>query len=268
MQLAIRFARLVRLFSGDGYQRIHVGGYSAGVSIAFSVASADTARHRGRRDIRGIVAIDDAFETDPADSAGDCEDLEFFDMQLASGVYNEDQTFIVEVATLAATDPDGPSVFGPPGFTNLQFANVLAVLPFSGTFHVFGGEFDEAGFPVPTFTDQDFLVQQAMLLERALPLRISRDLSAIRCSDTPVFDFDAGLADITVPVLHIGAAGGNGNAIDYTLGQIASTDITSSLVQLLPPGQEAFDYGHGDVFAATDADIRAWQPMVDWIKAR
>lgn len=265
MQLAIRFARLVRLFSGDGYQKINVGGYSAGVSVAFAVASADAARHRGRRDVGAVVAIDDAFDTDPAASAGACADLEFFDSQISAGVFNEDLTFLIAISEAAKSLPDEPSIFGP---TNLQFFNIVVVLPPPGsTFHIFGGEFDDSGFPVPVFTSQNFAIDQGSLFEPALPIQFSRELAEIRCSPDPVSVLDGGLGNVTVPVLHIGAAGGNANAIDYTLSQIGSSDITSTLVRVLSPGQEAFDYGHGDVFSATDADARVWQPVIDWVRA-
>ena len=86
-------------------------------------------------------------------------------------------------------------------------------------------------------------------------------------SSDHVYSGPGGLPGVRVPVLHIGAAGGNANAIDYTLSQIGSADITTMLVRKLMLGEEAFDYGHGDVFAATDAAVEVWQPIVDWIKS-
>ena len=267
IQLALRFARLIRLFSGNGYRRIHIGGYSAGVSVAFSVASADAARHHGAKDVRGIVAVDDAFDTDPADNAGACADLEIYDSLIADGIFNDDLSFLILISEAAKNAPDEPTMFGPPGFTNLQFFNLVVVLPGSASnFHIFGGQFDDMGFPFPAFTDQNFAIDQGTLFEPALPVQFSRELAAVRCSTEPVSVLDGGLGNITVPVFHIGAAGGNANAIDYTLSQLGSSDITSGVVQVLDPGQEAFDYGHGDVFAATDAEVRIWQPIVDWLK--
>jgi len=266
-QLAMKFARLVRLFEGDGYRRIHVGGYSAGVSVAFSVASRDAARHQGRRDVRGIVVVDDAFDTDPATSQGACMALEMANADLAMGNFIEDLSFLNLIGGFAKADPYGPTPFGPPGFTNLQFFNLVVTSP-SGPepFHIFGGAPGEDGFPAPAFTPQNLAIDQGILFEPALPLVFSRDLSAIRCSAEPVSELDGGLPGVRVPVLHVGAAGGNANAIDYTLSQIGSTDITTMLVRKLSPGEEAFDYGHGDVFAATDAAAEVWQPIVDWIK--
>jgi len=268
MQLAIRFARLVRLFSGEGYSRIHVGGYSAGVSVAFAVASADAARHYGRRDIRGIVAVDDDFEVGPANRAVACDDLAFFDSLIEQGIFHDDLSFLIFIAGLAKNDPNGPSPIAGPDVTNLQFLNIIAVLPAEGTtFHIFGGTFDDMGFPVPVFTPQAFIVDQANEFVPALPVQISREIAAVGCSVEPVSDLDGGLGNITAPVLHIGAAGGNANAVDFTLSLLGSEDITSTLVQVLEPGLEAFDYGHGDVFAATDADVRVWQPIADWVNA-
>ena len=271
MQLALRFARLIRLFSGDGYRRLHIGGYSAGVSVAFAVASADAGRHHGRKDVGGIVAVDDTFDTDPNDpNAKDsaCADLEITEALIADGIFTDEDTgFIILIAGLAKKAPDKPTEIGPPGFTNLQFFNLVVVLPFSeGSFHIFGGDFDDQGFPLPVFTDQAFAIDQGTVFEPVLPLQFRRELAEIRCHAEPVSELDGGLANIKVPVFHIGAAGGNANAIDYTLSQIASTDITSGVVQQLEPPNDAFDYGHGDVFAARDADVLIWQPIVDWLK--
>lgn len=268
MQLALRFARLVRLFSGDGFRRIHVGGYSAGVSVAFALASADAQRHRGRRDVAGIVAVDDTFDIDPAMSEDACMQFEAIDADIANGVFFEDQSFIITAATLARDLPDEPSPFGIPG-TNLDFFNFITVVPFGPTpFHIFGGRFDDPFSASPDYTDQGFAIDQGTLFEPALPLQFSRELAEVRCRAETVSALDGGLAEITVPVLHIGAAGGNGDSIDYTLGRISSTDITTMLVQVLPGEPPIFDYGHGDVFAARDANVRVWQPIVDWIDAR
>lgn len=276
IQIAIRFARLIRLFSGNGYDRMHVGGYSAGVPVAFAVASADAARHYGRRDIGGVVAVDFGFEVDPADSAAvetACADLEFYDALIADGIFNDDQGFFIAVGELAKNFPDEPSdiapMFGLPDMTNLQLLNFLATQPAPGeTFHVFGGTFDEMGFPVPAFTPQELLVAQATSFVPNLPVQFDRGLAQVGCSVEPVSDLDGGLGDITVPVLHIGAVGGSANDVDFTLSLLGSDDVTSILVQVLEPGHEAFDYGHGDVFAATDADVRVWQPIADWVAAR
>lgn len=270
MQLALRFARLVRLFSGHGYRRIHIGGYSAGVAVAFAVASADAARHHGRKDVRGIVAVDDTFDVDPAANSAACDDLAFYDMLIAADVFGDlGNGFIIAIAGLAndIASRNMPTEIGPPGFTNLQFFNFVVSSTFGeSSFHIFGSDVDETGFRFPNFTDQEFAIDQGTLFEPALPVQFSRELAKIRCSADAVSELDGGLGNITVPVLHIGAVGGNANSIDYTLGLIASSDITSSLVQALSPGEEAFDYGHGDVFAATNARVLVWQPIVDWLK--
>lgn len=277
MQLAIRFARLIRLFSGNGYDRLIVGGYSAGVPVAFAVASADAARHYGRRDIGGLVAVDFDFELDPANTAAvetACDDLAFYDSLIADGIFNDDQGFLIYVGNLAKNFPDDPSPIAAmigfdPATTNLQLLNIFVVLPSPGDpFHVFGGTFDETGFPVPVFTPQALIVAQASSFVPSLPVQFSREIAMVRCSVEPVSELDGGLVNITVPVFHIGAVGGSANAIDYTLSILGSDDITSTLVQVLDPGQEGFDYGHGDMFGATDADVRVWQPIADWVASR
>ncbi|MEM7280036.1 MAG: hypothetical protein AAF438_00195 [Pseudomonadota bacterium] len=270
MQLAIRFARLVRLFSGNGYRRMTVGGYSSGVAVAFAVAGKDAVRHRSRRDVNGLVAIDDTFDVGPDDRDAACFQLQGIEQRINDGIFHDDLTGLIQIATMARDFPDAPV---PPEFefpgTFLQLLNVFVVLPSGPTpFHIFGGQFDDLGFPFPVFTPQGLVIDQGTLFEPALPLQFDRERFQIRCSEDAVSKLDGSLSKIKVPVLHIGAAGGNANAIDHTLSQLRSRDVTSIIIQLLPPEAALFDYGHGDVFAATDAEARVWQPIADWMKAR
>jgi hypothetical protein len=48
---------------------------------------------------------------------------------------------------------------------------------------------------------------------------------------------------------------------------LADTDITKFNVQLLPDEQRALDFGHADLFLATDAQKLVWKPILDWLVA-
>ena len=38
-------------------------------------------------------------------------------------------------------------------------------------------------------------------------------------------------------------------------------------VQILPDEQRALDFGHADLFLATDAQKLVWKPILDWLVA-
>jgi hypothetical protein len=38
-------------------------------------------------------------------------------------------------------------------------------------------------------------------------------------------------------------------------------------VQFLPDDRRALDFGHADLFTATNAETLVWKPILDWIVA-
>ena len=53
----------------------------------------------------------------------------------------------------------------------------------------------------------------------------------------------------------------------YGIALLGSTDVTQLLIQLKPPADILYDFGHIDVFTAGNAEQLAWQPMLNWIQA-
>jgi hypothetical protein len=82
--------------------------------------------------------------------------------------------------------------------------------------------------------------------------------------DTPL---DDGPAQITVPILHVGAKGGFGPSAYASATFTASRDVSTITVQRLPDSDEAMDFGHVDTVLARDAETLVWQPVLDWIMA-
>jgi len=70
-----------------------------------------------------------------------------------------------------------------------------------------------------------------------------------------------------VPVLYVGAGGGFGDFGLYTTTLLGSTDVQTHIVQLQPDPARLFDFGHADLFNATDAPSLVWQPILDWLQA-
>lgn len=53
----------------------------------------------------------------------------------------------------------------------------------------------------------------------------------------------------------------------FAVKRTASTDATKFTMQLHPDDEATLDYGHADLFTATNAETLVWQPMLDWLLA-
>jgi hypothetical protein len=135
-------------------------------------------------------------------------------------------------------------------------------------YHFTGGVFDGTGKPAGLLYANEtdlFTFEQA-----ASPFQPNREIAdgdAATCEATNVL-FDDHLADITVPVFYIGAGGGFGHYGIYTTTLLGSTDVTSLVVSKVPETQRLLDYGHADLFLASDAETLVWQPLLEWMQAR
>ena len=87
---------------------------------------------------------------------------------------------------------------------------------------------------------------------------------AIDCGDSNA-QFDDNLKAIGVPVLYVGAAGGEGSEGLYTLTLLGSKDIQSFLVSFYSPDQAALDFAHIDLFDADNAQDVVWRRILDWL---
>lgn len=220
---ALRFARLVRLVTGSGPERLIVGGFSRGGHIAYHVAAADAARPAWQRQVRGLVPIDVYAVIAPEDEAlrqGACARRDEAQAALDMGVVENHHGFFVDLATFARTAPDDPSpIFD--GYTNraaLQAFVGQTYVFFGATpaYHLIGASFDEAGMPLALSYSADSTVIGWLA---SAPLHGAmaelRDGDALWCGEgaAPVA---APLAGITVPVFYLGAAGGFGDHGLYT----------------------------------------------------
>jgi hypothetical protein len=97
-------------------------------------------------------------------------------------------------------------------------------------------------------------------------VRIDVDADQLICGtfDTP---FDDHLAQVTVPILHVGPKGGFGPSAYASTMLTASRDVTTITVQRLADADEAMDFGHGDTVLAREAETLVWRPILDWIMA-
>jgi pimeloyl-ACP methyl ester carboxylesterase len=279
LKLGVKFARIIRGLTWSGWGKIFMLGHSRGAALAYAYANEETQAPEWRRDLRGIIPVDMVYKFDPAETeliGNACDRYFIYKFLYDSGTYYSDQAQQMKgIAYLAATAPDDPSPIIP-GLKNKE----AALLALSATYliseqqgippevpfyHYCAGIFDGE---LPTglqFTNYDYMLDFAFAVPSFQSLGEMIDGEALWCSDDTAYDDH--LAEITIPVLYVGAAGGFGAYGEYTLELLGTsdTDKQSLIVQLWPEGYEVVDYGHIDLMFADNAETLVWQPIYNWI---
>lgn len=255
--------------SGDG-GRMDFLGWSYGAQIGYVLVAEETQLPQWRRNVKGFVPVDMVMKYEPG-TVPDwvCPSAEFYQSRLDSGDYKDDMSFYGTVGALAINDPTGTSPFNPP-FTNEQAALIGGASPggLTPTFHMVAGVFDETGMPTGfQFTGKDyyfhFLADGAVVWWAPVLTGVDQLNTLCDVIDVP---FDDHLGDVRIPTLNLAAAGGIGQASVYSTTLLGSPDVTTRIVSLKPPGEEALDFGHGDLWFADNAEKLVWRPILDWLK--
>jgi hypothetical protein len=92
------------------------------------------------------------------------------------------------------------------------------------------------------------------------------DLESVVCGQS-VVTHDDHLAQIKVPTLYVGAAGGFGEYGSYTQSLLGSTDKTNLIIRNSSADPRIAEYGHTDLFLADSAKTKVWAPVSAWILA-
>ncbi len=281
--VGLAVARFARGLGGNGFGRIHLLGWSRGGQIGYAYLSGETQVPAALRQVRGFIPVDIYLKTDvPSIQAAACLRLGLtLARQNAGEVADATGALVATLGNLAKSAPGGlSSIF--PGLTHRQ----AALLTVQATFNLFppggqivpfyhfnGGTFDGGGLPnglvySPEAGVLDFLTLAAPFE----PLEELADGDAAICESSPDFavpdvPFDDHLAQITVPILYVGAGGGFGDFGVYTTTLLGSSDISTRVVTLRPPTERLFDIGHADIFQATDAPTLFWRPILDWLRS-
>jgi hypothetical protein len=270
-ETAALLARWLRLFTGQGFDRLHVLGFSHGGMVGYAMAGEETQWPRWQRNVKGLIEFDvplKLWEKPLRDfycgfAASDKANLD-------SGVYSDDTgLFVKQLSVLAITAPaeESPML---PGLNNYQAALFFGTSTplLNGQFwHFVGGYLDENGTPSGLrFTEDRLWLDVLGNIPPHFPMRGNLDSDAVFCGKIPV-PFDDHLKEITVPILYAGAVGGFGKRGFYTTTLTSSKDVTRFVVSQLPKGQEAMDFGHADMVLGRDANTLVWQKVVDWIVA-
>jgi hypothetical protein len=135
--------------------------------------------------------------------------------------------------------------------------------------HYYAGTFGPAGInDVPTglhYTNLSRAEENVMNVPPFQPLLQEAEGYSIDCGDANP-QFDDNLNAIGVPVLYVGAAGGEGTEGLYTLTLLGSKDIQSFVVSFYPPDQAALDFAHIDIFDADNAQDVVWSKILYWLQ--
>lgn len=272
---ALSFVRSMRVDTGQGNGKLHVLGLSYGGQVAYTLVGEETVQPPGLRNVKGMIALDIGVKL------GNEADREFYCAMAESeqALLESDPPITYAnrigldfqlLAYLASFAPDAESPVFPP-LTNWQFALFVGARTeffAPGQFwHLVGGDLDEYGIPTGLRFTDDQLWVGAMGASFApyYPRRTDVDTGQLLCTfDTP---FDDHLAEITVPILHVGAKGGFGPSAYASTTFTASRDVTTITVQRLSDTDDAMDFGHVDTVLATDAETLVWRPILDWIMA-
>jgi hypothetical protein len=274
-EAALSFARSIRVDSGQGNGRLHVLGLSYGGQVAYPLVGEETLQPPGLRNVKGMIVLDIGVKlANEGDREFYCAMAEIDQARLDSNpptsYANDTGLGFQLLAYLAAFEPDVESPFFAP-LTNWQavlFLGASTELVTGQPWHLVGGYLDEYGIPSTLrFTDDQLWVgAMGAAFPPYYPVRIDIDTDRLLCGayDTP---FDDHLAQITVPILHVGAKGGFGPSAYASTTFTASRDVKTITVQLLSDADEAMDFGHVDTVLARDAETLVWRPILDWIMA-
>lgn len=277
--VALALARVTRGLTGHGFGRLHLLGWSRGGQIGYAYLDGESRLPPALRQVRGFIPVDIYLKTDvPEFRAAACLRFAFTQAQIDAGEDADPSgQLLAALGVLARTAPDDPSPVIP-GLTNRQAALTAGAatfvffppgLEFVPFYHFTGGTFDESGVPTSLlYTEEDMLFAFLAGGSPWQPLRELAEADASTCDgpEAPDQPWDDRLAEITVPVLYVGAGGGFGEFGVYTTTLLGSTDVTTLLVDLRPPEERLFDFGHGDLFSAGDAEELAWEGILEWLE--
>lgn len=268
LEVGLGIARSVRLLTGSGFSPLHLVGFSRGGQLGWAYVAAETQKPRSLRLVSSFISLDNAFKTDDEEVlASNCASYASIESQLAAGSVVSDFTILAEIGDLATAAPDDPSPFFP-SLGNADLAEWIGASEGGGSiphFHSVGGVVDPDTFVTElSYTQPEMWFSFLSQASAYQPLRINLDGAAIGCEeiDSP---YDDHLADITLPVFHIGAAGAYGELGLYTLGLIGSSNVESLIVE--EAAEPELAYGHNDLTLATGAETLVWRPILEWIRA-
>jgi hypothetical protein len=282
--LGLGLARAVRLGTGSGAGRLHLLGWSRGALLGYAYLSAETQRPAALHHVAGFIPVDMVLKFGPEGAqqkAWACERLALAQQaqqagRVEGGLLGPGAGLGVKLmGDLATLAPDEPTPLMPLPLSNRQVALIGGAATFSlfaplqaavPAYHFTAGQFSEQGLPLAvSHVSEPFFLN---VLSQARPYQDFNEVvegEALMC-DSQDLPYDDHLAQVKVPVLYVGAAGGFGQFGVHSTTLLGSTDVSVHLVQDLPAEARLLDYGHADLFLASDARERVWAPILAWMQ--
>ncbi len=270
-EIALTIARILRGSFLHPAGPMFASGLSYGAQIDYGIASDDLLFPPQLRNVKGIIPMDNAVIFKELQAA-DCTNAAQAKATIDSGTYDDDNRSMLQMGALALSDPSGTSPFDPT-VDNYVFALEVAEYPEQPQipWHFMGGSFDpDTGLPTGLiFTENRVFFELLKYNEPPYsPVRVDYESEAADCGQGfPDVTFASHMSQINVPIFLVGAIGGFGYSSVYNTTITQSNDVQTLIVQALPDGMQASDYGHADLLTARDADTRVWQPILDWLVA-
>jgi len=274
LERGIDVARLVRRFTGNGFGKMKLLGYSSGGMTTYAFMNRQTQLPPGLRSVDGFVIADVMYKYDTSDAVleaarqSDCAYGAYYRGVVDGGVYMEDLSLYSLFGELAFTAPDDPSPLIP-GVTNLEAALLAFTVPAGDWlpwYHFFAPVY-EGGNPLPQdtrFTPVGAMIDFTRRFVPWEPTTYFRDYYEIGCNELDV-PWDDHLGEITAPMLLLSPRGGVGRAGFHTVGLLGSTDKTIAEFSFFPPDE--VDFAHIDLWTAEDAPDLVWPTLIDWLDA-
>ena len=267
LSIAIAIARYTRLFSGGGFGKMILSGYSSGVFTGFALLNEETQKRPALRQVSGFIPMDFGVKMNDACFKPYFSDFYYYMLNVMNnGVYHEDVPF-KPLGFLARNDPDSPSPMLE-GLTNLQaalFFGAGQIFGPDGVFHYLAGNLEDG---LPTSLQLVTNEQWFDFLESAPPyepLKFEADYAALM-TDVVDVPFDDHLSKIEVPIFNLAAAGGGGDLSIYGTTFLGSDDITHLIVSI-GASSPVEEFGHIDLFIASNAPMLVWDPIYQWLKS-
>ena len=278
--LATRLARFARQETCQQRGTLHLVGQSLGAALVYAVANEEAVSDEP--DIGDMIPVEAPYQVDRNDAAAlgavrFAENL--YRGPLAQGVYQlEDPATVkfggnqVVIAPRAAGEaarsaPDTPSPL--PGMTNKQLALTIVRQPWFPPFspHQAACLPDVPGIATSgRFTPTERIIDFLATTVPFSPRRLMADFFGMPAGN-PELPYANHLAQVRIPSLYIGAAGGYHDWGRFTNSLLGSSDRKELIVHMLPDGQERNDLGHVEPFMANEAPSRVWQAVLEWIRS-
>ncbi len=278
IKVATKFSRLIRGLTGSGFNKTFLLGLSRGGQYVYAYANEETQIRKRYRDIKGLIPIEMPIKGDPSEPElieASFARYNVFKSIYDSGMYSStDGAGMKYLGMLAQYTPDEESPLMP-GLTNKQALILSASVtyityeppmqPYTPFFHYLAGTFDENQMPTGfQFIDYDYILSFTSIVTSFQSLGELIDGEALYCGAENL-PYDDYYSQIELPLLYIGAAGGEGASGAYTTTLLTKSDVTTLMIQLYPDEYAAVDYGHVDVILANNAEELVWQPIYNWI---